>query len=143
MYSVRPLIPSDAPQVSRILNAAFPHVGMTPEKMASRIARGAFFLVACSGPRVIGFAELRFRRTAFLRGLAVEPSWRSRGVGSALLRHGAFEAQRRGKQRISLKAEAGNPGALKLYAEAGFRQRASVKGSLGEDLILMTKRLAT
>jgi ribosomal protein S18 acetylase RimI-like enzyme len=61
------------------------------------------------------------RRVAELESLAVRPSHRGRGIGSALLDRidEALEAQ--GIRDVFVGALAGNEGALRLYARRGFR----------------------
>jgi ribosomal-protein-alanine N-acetyltransferase len=51
---------------------------------------------------------------------AVDPAWRRRGLGRALLRRLAEAARERGAQRLLLEMRRGNP-AEALYLEFGFR----------------------
>jgi len=54
-------------------------------------------------------------------GMWVEPAWRRRGVGRALL-HEVFSGAREHKlRRLGLWAPAHSPTALALYSQAGFR----------------------
>lgn len=61
--------------------------------------------------------------SAFLKDLVVQPRWRRRGVGQALLLH-VFEAFRsRGASSVSLKVEIDNPtGAERLYRRVGMSE---------------------
>ena len=55
-------------------------------------------------------------------GMWVDPAWRSRGVGRALL-HQVFDwAREHGLSRLRLWAPAHSPAALALYGRAGFRE---------------------
>jgi GNAT superfamily N-acetyltransferase len=55
-------------------------------------------------------------------GMWVEPAWRRRGVGCALLQEIVGWARERGLRRLSLWAPAHSPAALSLYRHAGFRE---------------------
>jgi len=55
-------------------------------------------------------------------GMWVEPDWRRRGVGGALLQAVFGWARERGFRRLGLWAPAGSPAALALYRQAGFRE---------------------
>ena len=53
--------------------------------------------------------------------LGTRPDVRRRGAARALVRAGAFEAQRRAAERMFLEVAADNEAALTLYQVAGFR----------------------
>lgn len=55
-------------------------------------------------------------------GMWVDPAWRRRGVGGALLREVFGWARERGFSRLGLWAPAHSPAALSLYGQAGFRE---------------------
>jgi GNAT superfamily N-acetyltransferase len=55
-------------------------------------------------------------------GMWVEPAWRRRGVGHALLREVFDWARGRGLKRLGLWAPAHSPAAMSLYSRTGFRQ---------------------
>ncbi len=59
--------------------------------------------------------------TGFVKDLAVHPAQRRRGIGRALLAHVAEEFRRRGAPAISLKVDATNLPALRLYESIGMR----------------------
>ena len=60
-------------------------------------------------------------RSGWLKDLAVRDSERRRGLGAALVTTGLAEFARRGKRRVGLKVDAGNPtGAARLYERLGF-----------------------
>lgn len=61
--------------------------------------------------------------------LAVEPEWRRRGVGTALLAALSGAARARGVRALSLSVEPDNP-AVRLYERAGFRRVGVVEGAL-------------
>ena len=55
-------------------------------------------------------------------GMWVNPAWRRRGVGHALLQEVFGWARERGLSRLALWAPAHSPAALALYVQAGFRE---------------------
>jgi GNAT superfamily N-acetyltransferase len=55
-------------------------------------------------------------------GMWVEPAWRRRGVGRALLQEVFSWARENGLSRLSLWAPSHSPAALALYGHAGFRE---------------------
>ena len=55
-------------------------------------------------------------------GMWVEPAWRRRGVGRALLQQVFSWARERGLSRLALWTPSHSPAALLLYRQAGFRE---------------------
>jgi GNAT superfamily N-acetyltransferase len=58
-------------------------------------------------------------------GMWVDPAWRRRGVGGALLQAVFGWARERGLNRLGLWAPAHSPAALTLYRQAGFRENGN------------------
>lgn len=84
------------------------------------------FVAADRQDEIVGVAQCW--TSAFVKDLAVAPSMRRQGLGSALL-HQAFRAFReRGSPSIELKVHADNPsGALRLYRSLGFEEVESYR----------------
>ena len=86
--------------------------------------RHAMFL-ACEGEDVLGTAYglLDPERSGMGRvgGMWVEPAWRGRGVGRALLEAVSSWARGRGLKQLGLWAPLHSPAAIALYSRAGFR----------------------
>jgi aminoglycoside 6'-N-acetyltransferase len=90
-------------------------------------------LVADAGGQVVGMVELWLRRpspvpgSAMIQhltvglGIAVDPAWRGRGVGTALLQAAESWARERGATRMSLGLDAFNTGARRLYERVGYQ----------------------
>ncbi len=78
-------------------------------------------LVALDGPTVIGTLVVGWDgwRGAFYR-LAVLPSWRRRGVATALLREGERRLVARGVRRVALVAVAAHDHATGFWEAAGY-----------------------
>ncbi|MEE1656583.1 GNAT family N-acetyltransferase [Microvirga sp. CF3062] len=79
------------------------------------------FVAADEQGKIVGLAQCW--TSAFVKDLAVAPSMRRHGLGSALL-HQVFHAFRgRGAASVDLKVHADNPsGALRLYRSLGFKE---------------------
>jgi ribosomal protein S18 acetylase RimI-like enzyme len=102
-------------------------------------------LVARSGGAPLGFARLHPHGVAgspYLASIAVEPSARSRGVGSALL--DAAEKRFTGARWMFLCVSSFNPRARTLYERRGYRMVGELPDYVVDGLseILMVKRLA-
>lgn len=67
-----------------------------------------------------------------VKGLAVDPAWRRRGVGRRLLQEAAEVARRRGARKLSLRVLEPNAAARGLYHACGF----VVEGVLREEFLL-------
>ncbi|MEX2541134.1 MAG: GNAT family N-acetyltransferase [Trueperaceae bacterium] len=111
--------------------------------------KSSLWLVAGDQRQLWGWLELhrlapaRLRHVATLT-LAVSPTRRRRGVGSALLEGGYSWARGVGVRKISLNVRAGNVGAIGLYQEEGFvlegRERDQIRTREGyEDNLIMAK----
>jgi len=91
----------------------------------------SFLFVASAGGRTVGFisGELRQGSPTFLPrtwasvdDVFVEPAYRNRGIGRALLRSVRAWAQERGTDGISLQVAAANARGRKFYEDLGFRE---------------------
>jgi ribosomal-protein-alanine N-acetyltransferase len=80
--------------------------------------------VACDARRrIAGFALLRIAADeAELVTIAVDPKWRGKGIGTALLRAMLDDLSRTAARRIFLEVAADNPAAIALYRSFGFQQ---------------------
>jgi len=91
----------------------------------------SFLFVATAGDRTVGFisGELRQGSPTFLPktwasvdDVFVEPQYRNRGLGRALLQSVQAWAQERGADGISLQVAAANERGRKFYEDLGFRE---------------------
>jgi ribosomal protein S18 acetylase RimI-like enzyme len=91
----------------------------------------SFLFVAAAGDRTVGFisGELRQGSPTFLPktwasvdDVFVEPEFRNRGMGRALLQSVQSWAQERGADGISLQVAAANARGRKFYEDLGFRE---------------------
>jgi ribosomal protein S18 acetylase RimI-like enzyme len=80
-------------------------------------------LVAKAGDRVVGHAQL-VDGGAELKSLAVEASWRRRGIGRSLVEAAADVARAQGRSALTVSTAAADTGNLRFYQRLGFRLRA-------------------
>jgi RimJ/RimL family protein N-acetyltransferase len=63
-----------------------------------------------------------------ITGLAVDPGFRGRGIGSRLVTEAQHEAARRGARKLSLRVLAPNASARALYESCGFEVEGVLRG---------------
>jgi GNAT superfamily N-acetyltransferase len=109
------------PTPAERLGASFDHV-------VADAARGAI-LLAWEGQRAIGVAALTYafpievgERTAWLEELYVEPAFRQRGIGTALLQSALDIIDAAGAVSVDLEIVAGHERVERLYARFGFER---------------------
>jgi len=87
-------------------------------------------LVACDARhKVAGFAMLRLLGDdAELMTIAVEPKFRGKGVGRALLQACFEDLRMTPSRRMILEVAADNPAAIRLYEKLGFKRLSERKG---------------
>lgn len=128
--TVRPAIPEDAAAILR-LNEAIDDARASVEHIADHIANRARFetpFVAEVDGRVVGLACLQLRPClcdpapiAELSELVVEPRYRGRGVGRALVRRIEAEARAAGATSLVLMTAWRNANAHAFYHALGYR----------------------
>lgn len=78
------------------------------------------YIVPSSRYIIKPFRELRVPNSWYISSVWVSEDYRDRGVGTALLRSAALEAERAGIGVVSLHAYSVNDGAIRLYTRLGF-----------------------
>ena len=127
---VEPAQPKDADIVAKLHAHGF-YRGWPREDFAAYISgEGTPLYVACDAKRKIaGFAMLRhLGEEAELITIAVDPKWRRRGVGVALLRALIDDLLMSPAKKLFLEVAADNVAALKLYGKFGFQKVSERKG---------------
>ena len=127
---VEPAQPKDADMVAKLHAHGF-YRGWPREDFAAYISgEGTPLYVACDAKRKIaGFAMLRhLGEEAELITIAVDPKWRKRGVGVALLRALIDDLLMSPAKKLFLEVAADNVAALKLYGKFGFQKVSERKG---------------
>lgn len=73
-------------------------------------------------PVLAPYSVLEEDRSWYICGMAVEPEWRGRGIGTRLLAEAEADCRRHGLDKLSLVVFEQNAGAKRLYERAGFRE---------------------
>lgn len=127
---IEPAETRDAEALARLHARGF-HRGWPREDFASYImSRDTPLYVACDARRKIaGFAMLRLAADeAELITIAVDPKWRRKGVGAALMRALLEDLTMTPARKLFLEVAADNQPALQLYARNGFRKISERQG---------------
>jgi GNAT superfamily N-acetyltransferase len=85
------------------------------------VHRSLTWITAHAGERLVGFVNVAWDggAHAFLLDPTVDPEWRRKGIGTALVRMAVEEARRAGVQWIHVDYEAS---LRKFYERCGFRE---------------------
>jgi ribosomal-protein-alanine N-acetyltransferase len=127
---VEPSQPRDADAVAKLHAQSF-YRGWPRQDIEAYLAdRDTPTLVACdSKRRVAGFAMLRLLGDdAELMTIAVDPKYRGKGVGAALMKACFADLMMTPSKRMILEVAADNPAALRLYEKLGFQKISERKG---------------
>jgi len=127
-FSVRRARKADMGAVEEMMALLFPNA--SPKILPHDV----FFLAERSGIP-IGFCHLRLRENrCYIAGLGVLVHYREHGLGTSLLEHALYYADRHGAQSTYLKVRALNT-AAKLYLSLGFFEKR-----IGETLVMVRRR---
>ena len=145
-FTIRPGRREDAAEAARLwmqsarehtthdrVYATAPGAEKTMRRFLADLANSgySFLFVAVAGDRTVGFisGELRQGSPAFLPktwaavdDVFVEPDYRNRGLGRALLQSVEAWAKERDANGISLQVAAANTRGRKFYEDLGFRE---------------------
>ena len=120
----------DARELARIHATGF-YRGWPEAEFASFLSeRGTPTYVACDPKRKIaGFALIRIAADeAELLTIAVDPRWRGKRIGQALLRAAFDDLLMSPARRMFLEVSEGNAAAIRLYLGQGFKTISTRKG---------------
>jgi ribosomal-protein-alanine N-acetyltransferase len=140
---IEPLRLGDVFSVFRLEKRCFPLDSWPfPDVVLALVFPRIIRLKAVAGEQLIGFVMgERERDTGWIATFGVDPDYRRRGIGTALLN--AVEAEL-DMDSIRLCVRVSNEGAIRLYERAGYRPidtwRRYYRG--GEDALVMGKRTA-
>ena len=147
-HTLRPIQPSDDPQVARLIRTVMPEFGADgpgfaihdPEvgaMSASYSAKKSAYFVVCAGPGTVvggaGFGPLvgGDKDVCELKKMYFLPQARGLGLGRRLLDHILEQAQQVGYRRCYLETLEGMAKARKLYLAAGFEPIDAPMGKTG------------
>jgi ribosomal protein S18 acetylase RimI-like enzyme len=123
----RAFTPSDAEALHSLLVRGYRRGGGSvaefgvwlPEMTRDEEYDAALWLLAEARTALVG-AVLCWT-SGFVKDLVVDESWRSRGLGMALMRQALATLAERGVGRLELKVHADNASAIRLYERVGMR----------------------
>jgi [ribosomal protein S18]-alanine N-acetyltransferase len=124
----------DAPEIARMSRDLIEHGlgwSWTPRRVLRSAADRQTNVVVAPGPLggIAGFGIMKYHDDeAHLLLLAVDPSWRRRGVGAALVEWLEASALVAGIGLVRLEARASNVAARAFYAHLGYREMQQVPG---------------
>jgi ribosomal-protein-alanine N-acetyltransferase len=131
----------DLDQVMKIERASFSSPWSYRFFMEELKAPCAHSLLAAVGERVVGYIVYwTLPHEVDVHNVAVEPSYRRRGIGRLLLQSIIDEAEHHGLERVTLEVRKSNQPAQLLYQCLGFTTRGIRKGYYsdnGEDALIM------
>jgi ribosomal-protein-alanine N-acetyltransferase len=127
---IEPATPRDADAVARLHAASFYRGWPRQDIEAYIIDPDTPTLVVCDARRkVVGFAMLRILGDDVeLMTIAVEPKYRGKGLGQALMRACFEDLLMTPARRMVLEVAADNPAAIRLYQKLGFTKLSERKG---------------
>jgi ribosomal protein S18 acetylase RimI-like enzyme len=147
-YSFRSASGEDVPKVTALVNAAYGHyierIGMVPRPMTddyAEVIKNYQVTVAESRQTIVGVIVLTVTDEGFLiDNVAVDPAYRGKGLGKALLAFAEAEARRAGFDSIYLYTHEKMTENIELYARIGYVEYD--RRSQGEfSLVYMRKQL--
>jgi ribosomal-protein-alanine N-acetyltransferase len=127
---IEPAQPRDSDAAAKLHAASF-YRGWPKEDIAAYIMdTDTPTLVVCDQKRkVAGFAMLRLLGDDVeLMTIAVDPKYRGKGVGAALMRACFEDLLMTPSKRMILEVAADNPAAIRLYEKLGFTKISERKG---------------
>jgi ribosomal-protein-alanine N-acetyltransferase len=127
---IEPAQPRDAEAVAKLHAASFYRGWPRQDIETYLLDSDTPTLVACDKNRkVAGFAMLRLLGDDVeLMTIAVEPKFRGKGVGEALLKACFEDLLMTPSRRMILEVAADNPAAIRLYGKLGFAKVSERKG---------------
>ncbi len=127
---IEPATPRDADAVAKLHAASFYRGWPRQDIEAYIIDPDTPTLVVCDARRrVVGFAMLRILGDDVeLMTIAVEPRYRGKGLGQALMRACFEDLLMTPARRMVLEVAADNPAAIRLYQKLGFTKLSERQG---------------
>lgn len=143
----RPMQVEDIPQVHLVERKSFPTNPWSKSIFLSELTRNdaAIYIVAVVEERIVGYAGMWIiLDEGHITNIAVDPSYRRRGIGQGLLGELTRLALQRGAVAMTLEVRVSNAEAQRLYTKLGFEPRGIRKEYYQdnkEDALIMWREL--
>ncbi len=135
---IRPYRAGDARAIVELSSHYFPAARIDEEEIRRRISKRIVYLVAELDERVVGFIDVKVReKDVYIYGIAVQPEFKEKGIGSQLLEKVVQIAKKEGKGALVLTVKESNTRAIQFYSKRGFSLREVRAGREGEVLVLL------
>lgn len=140
---IRNIAEGDFERVAELTNRNFPHMRLSPSRIALRLSLGYSYFVAVVNGEIVGFVEIKLgEKRVNLIGMVVEEKCRGRGVGGALIRKVIEFTMGKGKKAACLKVRRDNFSAIRFYERHGFILRNELEKN-GESFYILCRKLET
>jgi GNAT superfamily N-acetyltransferase len=154
---IRQAIGADAPAIAKVLHQSFLEFEalytaadyaatvLDAQQVSQRIDEGPVWVALCDDQIAATASAVRQSEdNLYVRGIAVVPSARGRGLAASLLREVEDFAKRSGCRRLWLTTTPFLSGAIRLYERFGFTVVPDGTADLfGTPLLTMTKPIAS
>jgi len=137
---------ADVPAVMEIENRSFPtpwSASSFRHELTENPYASLFVVRNADPPGVIGFASVWVVDEELkINNIAIHPKWRSRGIGTRLVRFLLEFAARQGCREATLEVRPSNEAALRLYRRTGFvavGRRKNYYTDSHEDAVVMVR----
>ncbi len=122
-WQIRPMTPSDLPQVADLDAASFEPMWINPlDKLTLAYNQAEHASVAEIGDEIIGYELTTANHfSAHLARIAVHPKCQKQHIGSALVTEMVKYFMRKGIDEITVNTQSSNSSSLALYQSLGFR----------------------
>lgn len=139
---VRPARVGEADELARFDLRCFGEQAWPIEEWREAVADAVFqtWVVRHSGELLACWVLLLDRPITYLASLAVDPDWRGRGLGRALMAAAVAQARRAHSRWLELDVDVDNRPARALYARFGFAPLARFSED-GRSRLTMVRRL--
>ncbi len=142
LIKVRELKPGDMERILEIEYRCFPDP--YPLSLLNRLyeLHPYGFLVAELGGKVVGYVigAIRWGAEGHILAVAVDPPYRRKGIGSALMANVMDRLSRRGAKHMKLEVRKSNLSGQQFYLKLGFKRRGEIPFYYedGETAVIMT-----
>ncbi|MBQ2315743.1 MAG: ribosomal protein S18-alanine N-acetyltransferase [Clostridia bacterium] len=142
-FTVSKMLPDDIPEVARLEEICFSEP-WSEKSILESLNAGTLFFVARIGDKICGYIGISIiAGEGYVTNVAVFPEYRSKGIGTALLKRVIALKNETALDFVSLEVRASNKVAISIYEKNDFKVEGLRKNfyrNPTEDAIIMTRR---